>query len=107
MYPDDRKMSNETRLYPPKCDPWEALRHAIVVQAIDDLRRVLNNKRPVSFKGDIHPKWMSITEIHNEIKDFLCGEWCGFLIGELDGRALYERVVQQERIKLGRRKGRV
>lgn len=100
-------MSLEAFPIPKDGEPYENLAHAIVVQAIDDLRRVLNNKRPVSFKGDIHPKWMSITDIHNEIKEFLCGEWCAMLIGELDGRALYERVVQQERIKLGRRKGRV
>ncbi|HPK26839.1 MAG TPA: hypothetical protein PKZ40_03760 [Anaerolineaceae bacterium] len=94
-------MSNETRLHPPKCDPWEALRHAIVVQAVDDLRYALRYKVPAGYPKNTTPRALQM-----QIKRFLCGEWGAMLMGELDGQALYERVVREERERKGRLIGR-
>lgn len=68
---------------PSHIEGLDLLRETIVLQAVSDLRGVLDGRKMP------HP--CSATKLRN----FFCGEWAALLLGKIDGAKLYSRLVKE------------
>ena len=81
-------------------DVWELLREAIMLQAVDDLRAAIAGRPDVA--GKKLPASCSL----GNLKRFFYGRWGQLLLGDIDGKWLYQELLKEGYAELHPRRGR-